>query len=83
MVWFTSLAAVHGGPVTFDVGPVVLVVEPSEAAGTELVQPGNWTVRVNEPGVHPHDEKVMLEAAWAVELDGVRDTATFCDGPTA
>ena len=84
MVWSGSAAAVQGGPVMFEVGPVVLVVDPDAAAGTELDQPGNRTLKVKEPTVQPQDEKVMLEAAWlAVPEAGVRTVETIWAGPGA
>jgi hypothetical protein len=54
------------------------------AAGTELPQPGNRTVREKELVAHVQDEKVMLEAAWApvpAGAAGVRTAVTTLAGP--
>ena len=82
MVWPVTCAWVQGGPVVWDVGPVVLVVDPLAWAGMELAHPGNATVRVNDPTVHVQSEKVMLEAAVDAE-PGVRTAVRTCAGPVA
>jgi len=56
------------------------------AAGTEVVQPANRTVREKELVAHVHDEKVMLAAARAPVPDGgagVRTAVTSSAGPVA
>jgi hypothetical protein len=84
MVWSGSWVSVHGGPAVLNGMPVVLVVDPWAAAGIELAHPGNSTVRVKDPTVHVHDEKVTLEAAPTpvpAGAAGVRTAVTMAAGP--